>query len=229
MTLKEAAMNSNHRKIDWIFFDLDGTLADSISVLYEVYIDFLANFGITGTKQEFNKLNGPSLPEIITTLKIKYNLDADKNHLINFYKDKIINAYKAFVRPLSGASDVLKELNRFGYKLLLVTSSEQEIAIDFINHYKWYRYFKNYVWGNEINKAKPSSDIYDLALKRANASSKSVAIIEDSCNGIKSAKPTGAFVIGLTNSQTKEELLKAGANITISHLREILQIIEDKV
>lgn len=218
-------MNRKYRKFNWIFFDLDGTLANSVPALYKVYINFLAKFGVVGTKEEFEELNGPSLPEIINTLKIKHGLETDKNHLINLYKRKILDAYKNYVKPIDGSNDILKELKNKEYKLLLVTSADQEIAIEFIKHQKWDRYFQNYVFGNEIKKAKPASEIYDLALKRANASSDSVVIIEDSCNGIKSAKATGAFVIGLANNQTKEDLLKAGANSTISQLKEILPIL----
>ena len=97
--------------------------------------------------------------------------------------------------------------------------------MEFIKNQKLEKYFQNYVFGNEVKKAKPDPEIYNLALKRANASSDSVVVIEDSYNGIKSAKKAGAFVIGLANNQTKEELLKAGANIIVLKLKDILPIL----
>ena len=50
-------------KIDWIFFDLDGTLADSLPAMYQVYLNYLTDFGQNGSKEEFEELNGPSLVE----------------------------------------------------------------------------------------------------------------------------------------------------------------------
>lgn len=226
MAFKKAIMN---KKYNWIFFDLDGTLADSIPAMYQVYLDFLDRFDKRGSKDEFEELNGPSLPEIISVLKTRYDLVDDDVFLIGLYKEKILGVYKNIVKPMNGAGDVLEMLKSRGYKLLLVTSASQEIAIEFVKHQEWGKYFQNYVFGNEIKKAKPASEIYDLALKKANASSDLVVIVEDSYNGIKSAKGTGAFVIGLTNNQTKEELSKAGANITISQLKEILSMLEVKV
>lgn len=217
------------KKIDWIFFDLDGILADSIPAMYQVYLNFLNKFDKSGTKEEFEELNGPSLSEIVSILKTRYSLVDEEVFLIDFYKEKILDAYKNIVKPMNGASDVLEVLKSRGYKLLLVTSAIQEIAMKFIKHQEWSKYFQDYVFGNEIEKAKPASEIYDRALKKAKDSSDSVVIVEDSYNGIKSAKGTGAFVVGLTNNQTKEELLKAGANITISQLKEILSILEVKV
>lgn len=163
-----------NRKFNWIFFDLDGTLADSIPAMYEVYISFLSKFGIKGTKEEFEELNGPSLSEIVDILRTRHRLDSDKYFLIDLYKSEILDAYKNYVKPLDGSNDVLQEL------------------------------------------------------KKANISSKAVAVIEDSPNGIKSAKGMGVFVIGLSNNHSKEELLESGANIAISQLKEILLILEVK-
>ena len=226
MAFKKAIMN---KKYNWIFFDLDGTLADSIPTMYQVYLNFLTEFDKKGTKEEFEELNGPSLTEIISVLKTRYGLIDDDVFLMNSYKEKIQDAYKNIVKPMSGAGDILEALKNRGYKLLLVTSASQEIANEFIKHQRWSKYFRDYVFGNEIKKAKPASEIYDRALKKVKASSDSVVIVEDSCNGIKSAKGTGALVIGLANNQAKEELSKAGANTTISQLKEILSILEVKV
>ena len=218
-----------NKKYNWIFFDLDGTLADSIPAMYQVYLNFLTEFDKKGTKEEFEELNGPSLTEIISVLKTRYGLIDNDVFLMNSYKEKIQDAYKNIVKPMSGAGDILEALKNRGYKLLLVTSASQEVVEEFVTHQGWDKYFKDYVFGNEIKKAKPASEIYELALKKANTSSDSVVMVEDSYNGIKSAKGAGAFVIGLANNQTKEELSKAGADITISRLKEVLLILEVKV
>lgn len=225
MVFKRAIMT---KKYNWLFFDLDGTLADSIPAMYQVYLDFLSKFEKRGTKEEFKELSGPSLSEIIPVLKTRHGLIDDEAFLIDFYKEKIWDAYKNIVKPMNGASDVLKELKSRGYKSLLVTSANQEIALEFVKHQGWSKYFQDYVFGNEVKQAKPASEIYDLALKKANAPFDSVVVVEDSHHGIKSAKSAGAFVIGLANNQTKEELSMAGANITISQLKEILLILDVK-
>lgn len=218
-----------NKKYCWIFFDLDGTLADSIHAMYQVYLDFLNGFDKRGTKEEFEELNGPSLSEIVSVLKARYSLVDDESLLADVYRKKISDAYKNIVKPMNGARGVLGVLKNKGYKILLVTSASQEIAMEFVKHQRWDKYFQNYVFGNDVKKAKPASDIYDLALKKVTASSDLVVIVEDSYNGIKSAKSTGAFVAGLANNQPKQELSKAGADITISQLKEILQILEVKV
>ena len=76
-------------KFDWIFFDLDGTLVDSIDIMYNIYRSFLKDFKIIGTKTEFNNLNGPSLKEIVIYLKKKYNFNSSVDELLIKYQNMI--------------------------------------------------------------------------------------------------------------------------------------------
>lgn len=79
-----------NKQSNWIFFDLDGTLADSILAMYQVYSNFLAGFNRTGTKEEFEELNGPSLSEIVSVLKTRHQLAGEKDALVDLYKSKLL-------------------------------------------------------------------------------------------------------------------------------------------
>ena len=57
-----------------IFFDLDGTLADNLDLMFVVYKQFLERFGRHATQEEFKSLNGPPLPEIIGLLMKRHSL-----------------------------------------------------------------------------------------------------------------------------------------------------------
>ena len=72
-------------KFKCIVFDLDGTLVDSTSHLFNVYKQFLKKYGHIGTKKDFEKLNGPKLDQIINLLKKKYRLKPSKLKLKKYY------------------------------------------------------------------------------------------------------------------------------------------------
>lgn len=219
-------MYIKNKKYDYVFFDLDGTLVDSIPVMYQVYLNFLNHFGKQGSKKEFEELNGSTIDEIILLFKSRYGL-IDKNPpLIDLYKQKISDAYKNDVKPMKEATNILKRLANNGYKLLLVTSATKEIVHNFVLSQKWNKYFYDYVYGNETKNSKPSSEIYELALKKAGTHSHKVLIVEDSSNGIKAAKGINALVVGVTYNQSKKELIQAGADIIISDLKDILTILD---
>lgn len=224
MGFKKEIMN---RKYRWLFFDLDGTLADSIPALMQVYQDFLGTFGKSGTKEDFEVLNGPSLPQVVAVLKEKHQLLEDDQFLVDAYKNRIAAAYRNIVKPMHGASTVLEALTKKDCKLMLVTSADRDIALHFIRNQRWDQFFQGYVFGSEVYKSKPASEIYDIALIKSGDCADSVVVVEDSMNGIKSAKESGAFVVGLTSHHGEAELLKAGANITITCLEDILPILDD--
>ena len=76
-------------KIEWVLVDLDGTLVDSIEDLFHVYLDFLNDFGINGTKNEFESINGPNLKEMIQILKNNHKIKTSKTILYDKYFEKL--------------------------------------------------------------------------------------------------------------------------------------------
>lgn len=187
--------------VEWIFFDLDGTLIDNLPMMYEVYLDFLNEHGIKGNVKEFEKLNGPTLHEIITILKNKYDLKETKKDLIQNYTQKLRIAYKK-IRPPKQTTKLLQTLNNRNYKLALVTSSPRSLAKIVIKKSRWKKYFKFYVFGNEISHSKPHPEIYKLCLERTKATKNRVLVIEDSINGYKSATKAGMKCV-LLNKKIK--------------------------
>jgi len=193
--------------IKWIFFDLDGTLVNNLPALYGAYLDFLIDYGIKGNKKEFEKLNGPSLTEIITELKETYDLDESHNKLFENYASKIQSAYKNS-KSRKQSTNILKSLNKRGYKLALVTSSSKKLAVILIRKFNWDRLFQMYVFGDEISHSKPHPEIYILCLKKTNASKKRTIVIEDSKNGFESARKAGLNCILIDKKKGLNNLLR---------------------
>lgn len=214
------------RKFHWVLFDLDGTLANSLDVMVKVYKSFLGGFGFKGSKSEFEELNGPSLEEIVEILRKRYILKHKKSELLKIYKEELTRLYEQCVRPFPDASNVLGMFERMGYQMALVTSADEEIAKTFTTKYRWERYFKHYVCGGSVKKAKPDSAIYKFALKQIKASPDTVAVVEDSPNGVSSANGAGLFVVGVANGRPRKELLASGADEVVSEIKNVVSVIE---
>jgi beta-phosphoglucomutase len=179
------------KKFEWIFFDLDGTLANSLDVMYDVYEEFLKNFNIEGNYKEFHQLMGPSIDEIVVILKKKYNLKLPPSDLTIQYNHIIGQVYPKKVRPMKGSSLLLKKLFLKNYKLALVTSASREIAKQFLKQNNWMKYFSIVVSGDDVNFAKPNPSIYQLCLSLSGANKNQILVVEDSENGSKSARKAG--------------------------------------
>lgn len=90
-----------------LFLDFDGTLADSLPMLYRYYDLLLKKFGHNGTKEEFDRLNGPAMNEVMTILREKYQLPASSQELVASYQQQLLKAYATEVPLFPGIARIL--------------------------------------------------------------------------------------------------------------------------
>jgi beta-phosphoglucomutase-like phosphatase (HAD superfamily) len=88
-----------------VFVDLDGTLVDTLPVLKNVYRSFVAEYGCIGSEDEFERLNGLSLTEIVVQLAHTHRLPGGPDELYERYLALIHGAY-AEVTSCAGAEDL---------------------------------------------------------------------------------------------------------------------------
>ena len=193
-------------KFDWIFFDLDGTLVDSIDIMYNIYRSFLKDFKIIGTKTEFNNLNGPSLKEIVIYLKKKYNFNSSVDELLIKYQNMINNSYDD-VQPFKDSTKLLDYLKEKQYNLAIVSSTDSNIVQNVLKKNNWLDYFSLIVTGDEVKNSKPFPDIYNLCLSRTSLNIEKILVIEDSKNGYESATKAGLKCILLNKNINLKSLM----------------------
>lgn len=209
-------------EIDTVLFDLDGTLVNSIGILQETYFGFLSMHGATGSLEEFNRLNGPSLKEIVEYLRTQYAIPLSSEDVMSGYISVLKDAYSHRAMPLDGAQEILEHLHQRGLTLALVTSTPNALVNCFTEKHDWNRFFKVIVSGDEVPQSKPSPEIYRLAIQRLALDPQQCVVVEDSVNGVRSACGAGLKVIGLADNETSAAaLLEAGAATVVPGLRAI--------
>ena len=87
--------------------DLDGTLADSLHLLHDVYIALLAEFGCTGSDEEFQELNGPPTDTVLAVLRQRHDLSDSPAELADRYRKLLVAGYLS-VPPTRGAALLLQ-------------------------------------------------------------------------------------------------------------------------
>lgn len=175
-----------------IAFDFDGVVIDSISSLKAVYFKFLEQFGKNGSDVEFNSLNGPTLNEIVLILKKNYDLEDSHEILLDKYRGLLAEAYTT-VPLIDGVQLALENLYNQGVDLALVTSSVRSEVELILQKHQIDNKFKYIITGDDVKESKPSPEIY-LKLKKV-SNQDEIWTIEDSNNGIKSAREAGINVI----------------------------------
>jgi len=165
-------------------FDFDGVVLDSLLALQEAYFEFLILHGKNGSIEEFNALNGPSLPEIILALKKKYSLKESHEVLFQNYIS-LLNKRYINAPLIDGIRECLLFLKRLNSPIALVTSSVRQVVQEILHKQNMLSMFDCIITGEEVMKSKPEPDIYLKLTEKF--PDYSWFAIEDSENGIKAA------------------------------------------
>ena len=173
-----------------ILMDLDGTLADSLSVMRHVYDRFLGRFQRPATTAEFDSLNGPPLPEVVRRLKASHGLDGDVDHLLALYRTLIDEAYGA-VQPQPGAGELLSQAKDCGCITAIVTSNARRTTQRWLDAAGLADRIDFIVAGEDVRFGKPDPEPYLAAVKQTGLRPDQAVALEDSPQGAASAISAG--------------------------------------
>lgn len=205
------------RHYDVVFFDLDGTLADTGNINYCLYKTIFKQFGLSISKQKweyfFNgsrldmvldkyleSIKRPDLSRVIFDYFHK-NGDKLKVELLGLEEIKVINAGYFL---LEKALDLKKQI-------VLCTSSRRIFVDLILERLNMDSVFDFIICGDDVKKGKPCPDIYNMA-KKLTKNKKSL-VVEDSLSGLIAAQEAKCQYLIITKSHY---LLNARRKLLIS-------------
>ncbi len=175
--------------------DLDGTIADTIPFLFEVYKTLLSEYDREGTKKEFNELMGPSLEEISVILCKRHGIEVSAEKVYARYMGLISDAYVTQVQMLDGAHRFIEWAVENGKRLALVTSNDTTLAEGFLEANGLMPHFSAVITAQRVNRRKPDPECYQNALAALDIASTEAVAVEDSPPGVEAAINAGIRTI----------------------------------
>ena len=118
-----------------VFIDFDGTLVNSIPYLYQLYHQFLKQFGIEGTVEEFELLNGKPILEALDLLVDRHRVKISRKEVREFYLDKLRYMYTNEVEIFKDAKDTITRLREHRLCVAIVTSATREFVHLILNRF----------------------------------------------------------------------------------------------
>lgn len=175
--------------IEAFLFDLDGVIIDSEKYNLFYKRELLKMLGYNLSDDVIIKsfgLGKKEASDYYYEITGNYEIYEDLREYRRTMMKKII---KKNGLPLKeGANDVLDYLKTKGYKLGLVTSSEKSLLEFYMQFSDIFKYFDVIVTNDLVKRGKPHPDPYQMALKILGVEAQNGLAIEDSYNGILSAK-----------------------------------------
>jgi HAD superfamily hydrolase (TIGR01509 family) len=186
----------------YLFLDFDGTLVDTLGLLYQFYLSFLAGFGQRGSRQEFEELNGCASWEVMQRLRERYGLQPTVEQLLLTQRARLLQLYATQVHLFPGAAQFLEHSRQQGLRLLLVTSANRELVEAWLQVDQAGSLFDAIITPEGLRQAKPHPAIYLRALQVAGIGATEALVIEDALHGLQAALGAGIPTVAFLRPET---------------------------
>ncbi len=189
-----------------VIFDMDGVIVDSEIQWKTLEGYFLQSLIPTWSSSDQDKIIGLGVHDLYTLLIGQYGLQKTKAQFLELYQEMANEIYGQKVSLIVGFSDLLTTLNKNNIPVALASSSPKSWINIMLRRFGLQSSFKVVVSADELEgEGKPSPAIYLLTAQRLGVSPTSCIAIEDSKNGVLSAKNAGMFCIGFRNGFNEEQ------------------------
>jgi HAD superfamily hydrolase (TIGR01509 family) len=204
-----------------VVFDLDGVIVDSEHVWDAAREALARERGGRWHENAQKDMMGMSSVEWSRYMHEVIGLEEPPEEISAAVVTRLEAIYQEELPLIDGANEAVAGLA--GRWPLGVASSSNRPIIDLVLSLSGLdRYFRVTVSSEEVPRGKPSPDVYLEAARRLGSDPKATAAIEDSHNGIRSARAAGMRVIAIPNRRYPpgEEAL-AEADVVLRSISEL--------
>ncbi len=181
-------------RIKAVFFDMDGTLIDSVDNAVKCWLKAFRKKGISVSSVDMYRVIGKTAIDIAKEIG-KIDDPHEFDELISMVRECFLETWKQETNLYDGVIEILQYLKNKGYILGLVSSSHFERVIMFLRYFGIEQYF-DVIQGYESGvRGKPYPDLLIRAMKRVNAKPKECVYIGDALVDCLAAKNAGMYFI----------------------------------
>jgi len=204
-----------------VIFDMDGVIVDSEIHWKTTEGYFLQSLIPTWNINDQDKILGLGVHDLYALLASTYQLQKTKEQFLELYQEMANVIYGEKVSLIEGFTELLSVLHANHIPVALASSSPWTWINIMLERFNLRESFQAIVSADELEgEGKPSPAIYLLTAKQLGVSPTRCIAIEDSKNGVLSAKNAGMYCIGFRNGFNDEQDLSR-ADMIIQHFAEL--------
>lgn len=208
-----------------VLFDLDGVVLDTESQYTVLWNNIGKKYGDVGEIGRLSK--GQTLTHILNTY-FKGQTELQKHIIEELYEFEQNMSYA----PIPGVMKFMKQLKAASVPTAVVTSSNKAKMENVYRHYPDFKDIVGHVFTSEsFTRSKPDPECFLMAMHALGGTPEDTVVFEDSVNGLKAARASGATVVGLVTSNPREVVeplsdyaINDFTSMSLDRLKEMLQV-----
>ncbi len=213
-------MTGEGGSIDAVVFDLDGVLVDSEQVWDDVRETLARERGGRWHAGAQRDMMGMSSPEWSRYMHETIGLADSPDEIVREVVARMLQRYAGGPPWLPGALEAVRRVGE-RWPLGLASSSNRELIDAVLEAGRLTAAFRATVSSEEVARGKPAPDVYLEVARRLGVDPRRCVAVEDSHNGIRSAKAAGMRCVAVPNPHFPPGEATAEADATIAAVAEL--------
>jgi HAD superfamily hydrolase (TIGR01509 family) len=207
--------------IEGVIFDLDGVLLDSEHVWDEIREQLARERGGRWHERAQREMMGMSSLEWSRYMHDEIGLPDPPEEISAEVVRRLEAVYREHLPTVPGAKEAVERMAD-RWPLALASSSNRELIVLALELLGVADRFQATVSSEEVARGKPAPEVYEEAARRLGVDPARAAAVEDSHNGIRSAKAAGMFVVAVPNPHyPPDDEALAAADAVIASIAEL--------
>lgn len=207
--------------ISAVIFDLDGLIIDSetpeVLAWQATYARYGLEFPVASWLQNVGRNDGPWDP--LSPFR-RPESPATPDAVARLWHAQADALKETYFTPLPGVVNLLTALRGCGLRTAVASSSRRAWITRVLARVGLADQFDAAAGGDEVRRAKPDPDVYVLAARRVGTAPEACVALEDSQNGVCSAKAAGMACIAVPSALTRQMDFSA-ADLVVESLLEV--------
>ncbi len=188
------------------FFDMDGTLIDSMQIAWEeVILKYLDDRGIPYPKDIISKIVTKGFMGISKYYIEELGVQSTPQALYDYFMEALEIKYQKDFPLKKGVKEFIKSLKAKGYLVNVISGSPLRFVNPCLQRLEVYDLFDNVFSLESFGFTKSDKELFIRLAETMHANPKDCVVIDDSVNAIKTAKSAGFTTIGVYEKMVKQD------------------------
>ncbi|MBC7105249.1 MAG: HAD-IA family hydrolase [Firmicutes bacterium] len=206
-----------------VLFDLDGTLVDSLPLIFRTYRRVFADLGLPWDPAAVAAQIG--IPLKVISRKFA---GARAGEFYRLYQSYYQEEHDRLTRLFPGTEEALSELRRHGLRLGIVTSKTAAVTRRTLALTGLGAFMEAVITVDDVKEPKPEPEPVLRGVAALGVEAGRALYVGDSCHDVLAGRRAGTTVAGVTwGLARREELLACGAHLVVDRWSELLAFVLD--
>ena len=192
-----------------LIFDFDGVMVDTEQSIFDAYRDIFADHGAELALRTWETIIGSTGHRdlVFNNLELQIGRAVDREEL-RLQAQRLHHDISGNLPAVEGVREQIAQARGAGLALGVSSSSTREWVAGHLTRLDLIHHFGAMCTREDVTRTKPDPALYALAVQRLGVSPQDAVALEDSPNGIASAKAAGLFCVVIPNPLTKDMSLE---------------------